>query len=60
MYKTICIKLFVCLYVRSYLMKPLADLPQNLTEELGRTMGMFLIWFRDSKLSRSTVMGENS
>ena len=41
-------------------MNPLNDLPQNLTEELGRTTGMFLIWFRDSKMSRSTLMGENS
>ena len=49
-----------CLYVRSYLKNPYTDLPQILTKELGRTTGMFLIWFRDSKLSRSTFMGKNS
>ena len=33
-------------------MNPLTDLPlQILIEELGRTTGMFLVWFSDSKMS---------
>ena len=36
-------------------MNPWTDLSQILIEELRRTMGMFLVWFQDSKLSGSTL-----
>ena len=40
--------LFVCLYVGSYFMNPITDLPQISIGELGRTTQMFLAWFRSS------------
>ena len=36
-------------------MNPWTDLSQILIEEFRRTMGMFLVWFQDSKLSGSTL-----
>ena len=36
-------------------MNSFTDLPQILIGQLGMTTGMFLAWFKDSKLSESTV-----
>ena len=46
----------VCLYVRSLLMNPLTDLPQILIRELGRTTGVFLVWFKNSDMSKLTFL----
>ena len=47
-----------CLFVRSLLRNPWTELPQILIREIGRTTGMFFVWFWDSKLSGSTLIAK--
>ena len=39
-------------------MNPRTDLPQIIIRELGRTSGMFLAWFKSSKLSGLTFIAK--
>ena len=42
----------VCLYILSELWKPMTVLPQIMNGELGNPPGMFIVWFKNSKLSQ--------
>ena len=47
--------LFICT-IKTH--EPLTDLTQILIGQLGRTTGVYLAWFKNSKLSGSTSKGE--